>query len=110
MGARAAEETRAPSRSGLLLVLEPTRIWKLGFLDHERHPVEDRRGMVYSAAIVKSELENPRDPGGSFVLAPHFPHVLSDLNNSLPEPISDHSPITVDLPFHEPANLGATAN
>ncbi len=60
--------------------------------------------------FVKSELENPRDPKGSYVLAPHFPHVLSDLNNSLPEPISDHSPITVDLPFHEPANLGATTN
>ena len=60
--------------------------------------------------FVKSELENPRDPKGSFVFAPNFPHVLSDLNNSLPEPISDHSPITVDLPFHEPANLGAPTN
>ncbi len=55
--------------------------------------------------FVKSELENPRDPKGSYVLAPHFARTLSDLNNSLPEPISDHSPMTVDLPFHEPASL-----
>jgi endonuclease/exonuclease/phosphatase family metal-dependent hydrolase len=60
--------------------------------------------------FVKSELENPGDPKGSYVFAPHFPRVLSDLNNSLPEPISDHSPITVDLPFHEPTSLGATTN
>lgn len=60
--------------------------------------------------FVKSELDNPRDPKGSYVFAPHFPHVLSDLNNSLPEPISDHSPITVDLPFHEPGSLRATTN
>ena len=60
--------------------------------------------------FVKSELENPRDPKGSDVLAPHFARTLSDLNNSLPEPISDHSPMTVDLPFHEPADLGGTKN
>jgi hypothetical protein len=27
---------------------------------------------------------------------------MGDLNNCLPEPISDHSPMTVDLPFNEP--------
>jgi endonuclease/exonuclease/phosphatase family metal-dependent hydrolase len=59
--------------------------------------------------FVKSELENPRDPKGSYLLAPHFARTLSDLNNSLPEPISDHSPMTVDLPFHEPASLGTKA-
>jgi hypothetical protein len=25
-----------------------------------------------------------------------------NLNNCLPERISDHSPMTIDLPFHEP--------
>src|SRR5208282_5630168 len=44
--------------------------------------------------FVKSELENPRDQKGSYVLAPDFARTLSDLNNSLPEPISDHSPMT----------------
>jgi len=52
--------------------------------------------------FVKSELENPRDPRGSYVLAPHFARTLKDLNNSTPNPISDHSPMTIDLPFHEP--------
>jgi endonuclease/exonuclease/phosphatase family metal-dependent hydrolase len=53
--------------------------------------------------FVKSELENPRDKKGSYILAPHFARTLSDLNNFTPEPISDHSPMTVDLPFREPA-------
>jgi endonuclease/exonuclease/phosphatase family metal-dependent hydrolase len=57
--------------------------------------------------FVKSELEKPRDQKGSYLFAPHFPHTLADLNSSTPEPLSDHSPITVDLPFHEkPPHLG----
>jgi len=57
--------------------------------------------------FVKSQLSSPRDKTGSYILAPHFARTLSDLNNALPEPISDHSPMTVDLPFHEPTNLKA---
>jgi hypothetical protein len=57
--------------------------------------------------FVKSDLENPRDERGSYAFAPHFARTLTDLNNCLPEPISDHSPMTVDLPFHEPAKIGA---
>lgn len=60
--------------------------------------------------FVKSELENPRDPKGSYVFAPHFARTLSDLNNSPLEPISDHSPMTVDLPFHDPGSPGTKAN
>jgi endonuclease/exonuclease/phosphatase family metal-dependent hydrolase len=56
--------------------------------------------------FVKSELDSPRDSKGSYVLAPHFARTLTDLNNFTPEPMSDHSPMTVDLPFHDPANLG----
>ena len=59
--------------------------------------------------LVKSELENPRDQNGPYVFAPHFARTLSDLNNCLPEPISDHSPSIVDLPFHEPPKLTATS-
>jgi endonuclease/exonuclease/phosphatase family metal-dependent hydrolase len=55
--------------------------------------------------FVKSGLRDPRDPKGSYLFAPHFARTLSDLNNCLPEPISDHSPITVDLPFQEPARM-----
>lgn len=52
--------------------------------------------------FVKSDLDNPRDLRGSYRFAPHFSRTMSDLNNCLPQPISDHSPMTVDLPFNEP--------
>ena len=51
--------------------------------------------------FVKSNLEQPRDTKGSYLFAPAFPRTLGDLNNCLPEPMSDHSPMTVDLPFKE---------
>ena len=60
--------------------------------------------------FVKSDLDSPHGPQGSNIFAPHFARTLSDLNNFTPEPISDHSPITVDLPFHAPNELGAKAN
>jgi endonuclease/exonuclease/phosphatase family metal-dependent hydrolase len=60
--------------------------------------------------FVKSELESPRDLNGSYVFAPHFARTLSDLNNCPPEPLADHSPITVDLPFHESTDLGGKNN
>jgi len=56
--------------------------------------------------VVKSELTNPRDVKGPYIFAPHFARTLSDLNNSTLEPLSDHSPMTVDLPFHEPLQIG----
>jgi len=60
--------------------------------------------------FIKSDLENPRDQKASYVLAPHFARTLSDLNNSPPEPLSDHSPITIDLPFHDAATVGDKRN
>jgi endonuclease/exonuclease/phosphatase family metal-dependent hydrolase len=52
--------------------------------------------------FVKSDLDNPRDPKGPYRFEPHFARTMTDLNNCLPEPIADHSPMTVDLPFNEP--------
>jgi endonuclease/exonuclease/phosphatase family metal-dependent hydrolase len=57
--------------------------------------------------FVKPGIKQPRDEGQSFVFAPHFARTLADLNNCPPEPISDHSPITIDLPFHEPHIVSA---
>jgi endonuclease/exonuclease/phosphatase family metal-dependent hydrolase len=51
--------------------------------------------------FVKSDLDDPRDQKGPYILAPHFARTLSNLNNSPTEPLADHSPITVDLPFQE---------
>jgi hypothetical protein len=55
--------------------------------------------------LVKGNIQEARDEKGSYAFAPHFPRTLIDLNNCLPEAISDHSPITVDLPFGEPKAL-----
>ena len=55
--------------------------------------------------FVKSSNKEPRDTNGSYAFAPHFPRTLIDLNNYPTEPISDHSPITVDLPFGEPTGV-----
>jgi endonuclease/exonuclease/phosphatase family metal-dependent hydrolase len=57
--------------------------------------------------FVKADLDEPRDLKGPYRFAPHFGRTLIDLNNCLPEPISDHSPMTVDLPFGEPPGLDA---
>lgn len=55
--------------------------------------------------FVEANIKKPRDNHGPYVFAPHFARTLADINNCLPEPISDHSPMTVDLPFHEPTSL-----
>jgi endonuclease/exonuclease/phosphatase family metal-dependent hydrolase len=57
--------------------------------------------------FVKPGIKQPRDEKESYVFAPHFARTLADLNNCPPEPISDHSPITIDLPFHEPHIVSA---
>ncbi len=44
-------------------------------------------------------LHNPRDPAGGYHLAPHFPVTMEELNGAVPGGISDHHPITVDLPL-----------
>ena len=38
--------------------------------------------------------------------APHFGGTLKSLNNALPDRISDHSPLLVDLPLNEPRIMG----
>jgi endonuclease/exonuclease/phosphatase family metal-dependent hydrolase len=63
--------------------------------------------------FVKSELEQPRATNGSYLFAPAFARTLVDLNNCPPEPISDHSPMIVDLPFKDasvPASTEKTSN
>jgi hypothetical protein len=60
--------------------------------------------------FVKADVKDPRDKHGSSLFAPHFGRTLVDLNNCLPEPISDHSPMIVDLPFKEPTGLAADSH
>jgi endonuclease/exonuclease/phosphatase family metal-dependent hydrolase len=53
--------------------------------------------------FVKPYISRPRGDGMSYQFAPHFPVTLRDLNNAVPDGISDHAPITVDLPLTDPS-------
>jgi hypothetical protein len=50
-------------------------------------------------------LSDPHDAKQPYRFAPHFGRTLKELNQSIPDRISDHSPITVDLPLGEPPIL-----
>jgi hypothetical protein len=51
---------------------------------------------------VKPFIPQPRGEGMSYAFAPHFPLTMRDLNNAVPDGVSDHAPITVDLPLSDP--------
>jgi endonuclease/exonuclease/phosphatase family metal-dependent hydrolase len=53
--------------------------------------------------FVKPFIPRPRGEGMSYEFAPHFPITMRDLNNAVPDGVSDHAPITVDLPLSDPA-------
>lgn len=48
-------------------------------------------------------LFDPSDYNGSYLFAPHFGRTLGEINRLVPDRISDHSPLIVDLPLLEPA-------
>ena len=52
-----------------------------------------------------AKLTNPHDKKQSYQFAPCFGRTLKELNQSIPERISDHNPIIVDLPLSEPPLL-----
>ncbi len=55
--------------------------------------------------FVKSYLEKPRNPSGPYRFAPHFARTMAEVNYSLEPRLSDHNPISIDLPFSEPGRL-----
>jgi endonuclease/exonuclease/phosphatase family metal-dependent hydrolase len=52
--------------------------------------------------FVKPFVDDPRRAEQSYRFAPHFPVTMRELNNSVEDRISDHPPMTVDLPLTEP--------
>jgi hypothetical protein len=62
--------------------------------------------------FVKPFIPQPRGEGMSYEFAPHFPLTMRDLNNAVPDGVSDHAPITVDLPLGNPSaiHLGKTSH
>jgi hypothetical protein len=55
--------------------------------------------------LVKPFIDNPRIPEQSYIFAPHFSTTMRELNDSVEDHISDHPPMTVDVPLSEPTNL-----
>lgn len=49
--------------------------------------------------FVKPFIQNPRDKRQSNRFAPHFAVTMRELNESVADRISDHAPMTVDLPL-----------
>ena len=52
--------------------------------------------------FVKGYATDPSKPGGSYKFAPHFARTLQEVNNAPDHSLSDHFPITVDIPLTEP--------
>jgi hypothetical protein len=52
--------------------------------------------------FVKAYATDSEKPGASYKFAPHFAHTLQELNDAPDDPLSDHRPITVDIPLSEP--------
>ena len=52
--------------------------------------------------FVKPFINDPRCTEQSYRFAPHFPVTMRELNESVTDGISDHPPMTVDLPLMEP--------
>ncbi len=55
--------------------------------------------------FVKPFIHDPRASGQSYRFAPHFPVTMNGLNKAVEDRISDHPPMTVDLPLAEPPPL-----
>lgn len=49
--------------------------------------------------VLPPNLAKPKDKHGADVFAPHYGRTLKELNHSIPQRVSDHNPITVDLPL-----------
>ena len=56
-----------------------------------------------------ASLTDPHDRTQPYRFAPHFGRTLKDLNESIPDRISDHSPIIADLPLQEPSSTTGLA-
>ena len=57
--------------------------------------------------FVKGFAKDSDKPGGKYQFAPHFAWTLMELNSAPVESLSDHAPITVDLPLTEPPPMKA---
>lgn len=54
--------------------------------------------------FVKPFVQNPRARDQSYWFAPRFARTMRELNESVADRVSDHPPMTVDLPLQQPAS------
>ena len=54
---------------------------------------------------MKGFAKDSEKPGGKYQFAPHFARTLMELNSAPVDNLSDHAPITVDLPLKEPPSM-----
>jgi endonuclease/exonuclease/phosphatase family metal-dependent hydrolase len=52
--------------------------------------------------FVKGYATDSSKPGGSYKFAAHFARTLQEVNNAPDDSLSDHFPITIDVPLNEP--------
>lgn len=57
--------------------------------------------------FVRGYARAPRDGKASYRFAPHFPQTLEALRDATSPRLSDHAPMTVDLPLYDPCKEGA---
>ena len=57
--------------------------------------------------LVKAYATDPRDDKQPYRFAPHFARTMASINYALHTRLSDHNPISVDLPFAEPVPSNA---
>jgi len=69
----------------------------------------DYRGFVGRFKLdwifVKAFVQDPRQKDQSYLFAAHFAETMRELNQSVEDRISDHPPMTVDLPILQPPEL-----
>jgi hypothetical protein len=53
--------------------------------------------------FVKGYATDASKPGGSYKFSPNFARTLQEVNEAPDDSLSDHFPITVDVPLTEPA-------
>jgi hypothetical protein len=53
--------------------------------------------------LVKAYLKDDSSAAESYRFAPQFAHTMNEVNEALDEPLSDHAPISIDLPLGVPA-------
>lgn len=98
---------RTVNGTGGTLANSNQRSKKKGFIT--THAMPFTYGLVGKSKLdwilVKAYTIQPRGRSEPYRMAPHFPRTLEKLNSSMRERLSDHSPLTVDLPITEPGAL-----